>query len=133
MAAGNGASGEGFVAVSPDGTEYRFNWMVSRTLPPLVKATSAPEPASTAPGGETKTGAEGTSATAGSGGGEETPTVSASPQLSRVEIWILPTLVTDRFGNTVTYTYDATNKWQLMSIVANDAAGSPSFVSWAVG
>ncbi|MFC3654552.1 hypothetical protein ACFOPN_02335 [Xanthomonas hyacinthi] len=35
----------------------------------------------------------------------------------RNEIWILPTSVTDRFGNTVTYTWSG---WQLISIVASD-------------
>jgi YD repeat-containing protein len=125
MAAGNGASGEAFVAVSPDGTEYRFDWLASRALTPLEKASPGPAMASTPPVAESKTGAEAGSVTASSGGGVETPTVVASPQLSRVEIWILPTLVTDRFGNTVTYTYDATNRWQLNSIVANDASGSP--------
>jgi len=141
LAAANGESGEGFVAVSPDGTEYRFDWLVKRILPPLQKSSSAPE-LRTAPADPGTTGPETTSATSsataattsaggtlGLGGGENTPAVSISPQLSRVEIWILPTLVTDRFGNTVSYTYDTTNKWQLKSIVANDAAGSPRTIT----
>ncbi|MCS0588936.1 RHS repeat domain-containing protein [Massilia norwichensis] len=131
MAAGNGSSGEAFVAVSPDGTEYRFDWMVSRNYQPLEKSSSAPELSNAPVAPEKADGAAGspeTSATTGTttsvGGGVETPTVPQNPQLSRVEIWILPTQVTDRFGNTVTYTYDTTNKWQLKSIVANDASGA---------
>ncbi|GAB3448377.1 RHS repeat protein [Massilia solisilvae] len=37
----------------------------------------------------------------------------------------MPTLITDRYGNTVTYTYDSANPWQLKSIVGSDANGSP--------
>ena len=75
------SSGEGFVALSPDGTQYRFDWIATR---PYV-GVSGPD------------------------GGT-----------SRNEIWIMPTLVTDRFGNTVTYTYDTTDPWKLLSIIASD-------------
>jgi YD repeat-containing protein len=40
--------------------------------------------------------------------------------LSRVEVWILPTRVEDRFGNFVTYTYDAALPWRLREIRSND-------------
>jgi len=33
----------------------------------------------------------------------------------RLEIWILPTLVTDRFGNWVRYTYGGTDGWRVTS------------------
>ncbi|MEO8056951.1 MAG: hypothetical protein ABI671_01410, partial [Burkholderiales bacterium] len=79
--ANTGPSGEGFVALSPDGTQYRFDWIATR---PYV-GVSGPD------------GATG-----------------------RNEIWIMPTLVTDRFGNTVTYTYDTTDPWKLLGIVASD-------------
>ncbi len=35
-------------------------------------------------------------------------------------MWILPTVVTDRFGNTVRYTYDVTDKWKLLNIQGSD-------------
>ncbi|MDE2628029.1 MAG: hypothetical protein KGL99_12825, partial [Burkholderiales bacterium] len=38
----------------------------------------------------------------------------------RTEIWILPSQVTDRFGNSVTYTYDSTDAWKLLSITSSD-------------
>ena len=38
----------------------------------------------------------------------------------RTEIWIMPTRISDRFGNYVTYNYDASDAWKLLSIVASD-------------
>ena len=40
--------------------------------------------------------------------------------VTRNEVWILPTVVTDRFGNTVQYAYDAGDPWKLTSISSND-------------
>jgi hypothetical protein len=57
-------SGEGFIALAPDGTRYRFDHKVQRAYPDLDVSTS-----------------------------------TASGRVPRTEIWILPTLVTDRFGN----------------------------------
>jgi RHS repeat-associated protein len=118
MAAGNGAAGEAFVAVSPDGTQYQFDWLVARQLPILRKSNSAPV---------------GFSASAPAKDGAIAPPPSPDAidgnALSRTEVWILPTVVTDRFGNTVTYTYDTTNKWQLKTIVSNDVSGSPRTIT----
>jgi YD repeat-containing protein len=44
----------------------------------------------------------------------------AHVSMDRVDIWILPTVVTDRFGNTVSYTYDSADKWKLLSIQSSD-------------
>jgi RHS repeat-associated protein len=74
-------AGEGFTALSPDGTQYRFDWMVGR-------------------------GYQGASNSTGG--------------IERQEVWIMPTLVIDRFGNTVTYTYDTTDPWKLKTIAASD-------------
>lgn len=41
-------------------------------------------------------------------------------QVARIEIWILPTLITDRFGNWVRYTYAGTDGWWVTSITASD-------------
>jgi len=51
--------------------------------------------------------------------------------MSRVENWILPTRVQDRFGNSVTYTYDQTNPWMLLSIEASD--GRKITMNWTSG
>jgi len=42
--------------------------------------------------------------------------MSAGGNISRVEVWIMPTKVTDRFGNSVIYTYDTTDPWKLTDI-----------------
>ena len=143
MASGNGALGEAFVAVSPDGIEYRFDWLVQRSLPYLTKTNSGPQSGMMAPSTDLATTSKATATSStdsamsskatiaepamsggGGGGGVFTPNSIQGNALARTEVWILPTRVTDRFGNTVTYIYDTTNKWQLTSIVANDASES---------
>ncbi len=109
-----GQTGEGFVAVSPEGTQYQFDWLVSRVHPSYVpmggNSLTAKPPANTA-----STGTTGTSGT-----GSVVPNVAIGYQVLRSEVFLLPTRVTDRFGNTVTYTYSATSPWQLTSITASD-------------
>ncbi len=84
--------GEGFEALSPDGIRYRFDHLVKRYHPALTKSNPGPVTAR-APMGYL---------------------------LRRQEVWLLPTLVTDRFGNTVTYQWNATDPWRLDSITASD-------------
>lgn len=79
--------GEGFLALAPDGTQYRFDWMAERSMPSLLKK------ALDYPG---------------------------TDRLFRAEVWLMPTLITDRFGNTVTLTYDAASPWRLTSISSSD-------------
>jgi RHS repeat-associated protein len=40
--------------------------------------------------------------------------------LPRSEVWIMPTRVEDRFGNSVVYVYDAVDPWRLLSITSSD-------------
>jgi RHS repeat-associated protein len=40
--------------------------------------------------------------------------------MGRAEIWILPTIVTDRFGNWVQYSYDNSDPWKLTTITSSD-------------
>ena len=119
----NGSPGEAFVAVSPDGTEYRFDWMVSRDLEYLSKPYPDPDPGS----GSVLLG--GSLSTSGAGPGSVSPAAIGENALARKEVWILPTRITDRFGNTVIYTYDTTNKWQLKSIAASDGTGTPRTIT----
>lgn len=70
-------TGEGFEAVTPDGTRYRFDYISYRTARRVERDTG---------------------------------------YLNRREVWILPTLVTDRFGNTVTYTWGTSS----LTIAASD-------------
>jgi YD repeat-containing protein len=44
--------------------------------------------------------------------------------IQRRDVAIYPTLVTDRFGNTVRYTYDTLDKAKLLSITSADGAGN---------
>jgi hypothetical protein len=84
LAAGNsGFSGEGFNAISPDGVQYRFDWMVSLPFEETVQTY------------------------AGSS--------QVLARLSRSEIRIYPTQVTDRFGNWVRYTWSGSRLTQIQA------------------
>lgn len=101
-------SGEGFLAVAPDGTRYRFDWMVDFPMAALTKNTTAPiELAAAEPSPDTAAATP-------------VPEASANARLLRSEVWILPTLVTDRYGNTVTYTYDPAHPTRLTRISSSD-------------
>ena len=120
--------GEGFLAIAPDGTQYRFDWLVSRQVSslskpatyPITEISSSTKPGTGIPDTNSKPDAGGTKIP---GTGPATPNSTQGPvhfSMERNEVWILPTLVTDRFGNTVTYTYDTTDKWKLLSIKSSD-------------
>lgn len=91
-ATANGVPGEGFAAKSPQGVTYNFDWIVSRPYAQIEKPVTICT----------------------------VPQPQCSTQLARSEIWILPTKAQDRFGNTVTYTYDPAKPWHLISITASD-------------
>jgi len=77
----SGGSGEGFVATSPDGTKYFFNKMIKRAAilnSARIKRVIGPSP---------------------TGG-------NISVTLYRQKIFLAITSVQDRFGNTVSYTYN---------------------------
>jgi YD repeat-containing protein len=102
------ASGqEFFEAVTPDGTRYRFDHMVSRSTTQLTKSNPNPEFSAA-------------SKQASKQQGPITAMFAMDYFINRSEVWILPTLVTDRFGNTVTYAWDTTERWKLLSITASD-------------
>ncbi|HBM66147.1 MAG TPA: hypothetical protein DD418_22120 [Pseudomonas sp.] len=94
---------EGFEVMMPDGTTYRFDRLVSRTTAEVVKSTPAPE-----------------FRQASEAEAEAQPMAFDGYLLRRSEVWLLPTLVTDRFGNTVTYNWSSGDAWVLNSIVASD-------------
>ena len=123
MASGGG---EGFIAISPDGTQYRFDWMVSRAYRSANKGTRDPVPFSTT--GGTTAGARGAGQLPDLAVGNllkgpntpEMPNLVVGGLLKRLEVWIMPTVVTDRFGNTVTYTYNTAEPWKVQSIQSSD-------------
>lgn len=104
----SGGVGEGFEAVTPDGTRYRFDHMVDRAAATLTKSDPAPHPLLQAEGDEPGTV------------DPSVPTVPENYILRRQEVWLLPTLVTDRHGKTVTYTWDPARPWRLTNIAASD-------------
>lgn len=111
--------GEGFQVLAPDGTRYRFDWMVRRTVNPVTKSSLAAGLA--LPSGSTSLGAAGLAAarmaTPGIG---LAPTASATNILQRSEYWMLPTWITDRHGNTVALQYDPSRPWRLLTMTASD-------------
>jgi YD repeat-containing protein len=93
----NGYPGQAFAAVSPQGVTYTFNWAVVHAAPSVSVLSTANRL------GTTKYYA------------------------GRERVFMLITKVQDRFGNTVTYTYDGSN--HLKQIVAGD--GRSITLTWS--
>ncbi|WP_139350271.1 hypothetical protein [Rhodanobacter sp. C03] len=99
-------SGEGFVVKLPDGRTYNFDWMVSQPYPYIFDDTcgtsinilTSPE-AFSSPVSEQCT---------------------AGYSLPRAQVFLYATKATDRFGNTVTYTYDPSNPGHLLQVSSSD-------------
>ncbi|MGO4551986.1 hypothetical protein AB4059_12920 [Lysobacter sp. 2RAF19] len=106
----NGVPGDAFLAVAPDGTRYHFDWFVTRFAPWITR--------NVAEGGGT-----------GDRAVPRAPVGTTSSVLDREEVRILPTKIVDRFGNTVTYTYDAANPRRLTRIDASD--GRALTLTWS--
>lgn len=87
-----GYSGEGFLALAPDGTKYYFDWMTSPMTVSGLKRLRPPPPGATG-------------------------STLYFESLGRVEIRIYASKVVDRFGNTVTYTWSGD---QLREIAGSD-------------
>ncbi len=109
----NDSVGEGFLAIAPDGTQYKFDWIASRPYPQVNKSSFLAVTAM-APRNLEITMGIASSVTMFLGA------LVAQPFIARSEIFLFPTLVTDRFGNTVTYTYDPADPWKLLSIQSSD-------------
>lgn len=133
VAAGSMSSGEGFLAVAPDGTRYQFDYIVNYPASRLTKGNPAPTMFALAADGSNTLEASGNAGHAadnsaarnghGKGAGKPgtpTPTLLPDYYLDRVEAWIYPTKITDRYGNTVTFTFDAVNRKQLKTITSSD-------------
>ena len=89
-----GAGGEGFLGRSPGGATYRFDHLGVRGWPKVTVTWGAG-----LPGGATVTG---------------------RGDIQRVQVLMLPKLVTDRFGNWVRYTYAAPGSQRITSIESSD-------------
>jgi RHS repeat-associated protein len=112
-------AGQGFIAVSPDGTQYQFDWMVSRPYRSASKSSRLPDPGLASGGALNQ-------AVVGPGGGWELPNLVVGGLLKRSEVWIMPSRVTDRYGNYVEYTYSTTEPWKVQTIVGKARLGAPA-------
>jgi hypothetical protein len=109
----SGSTGEGFEVVTPDGTTYTFDQMASRYVDGVKKADIVPQELRVA--GRSRD-AQGVDTDTGAG----TNAIGTCCSLRRVEIFLYPTKVTDRFGNTVTYRWSTSNPWRLEEISSSD-------------
>jgi YD repeat-containing protein len=101
----NGLPGEAFLAIAPDGSRYWFDWFARRPARTVTKEVGD------GPLDATGQGADSTA---------HASMAASSSILKREEIWILPTRVEDRFGNSVTYAYNSGSPWRLESITSSD-------------
>lgn len=115
--------GEAFSALAPDGTRWRFDHLVERRTTTLTKTQasggSGALRSSGTPSPRAGLGRQAPSAADASRAVGD-PHATVGYRLERAEVWLLPTQATDRFGNTVTYTYDSGNPWKLLSIQSSD-------------
>ncbi|MFT4257290.1 MAG: hypothetical protein QM599_10095 [Pseudoxanthomonas sp.] len=109
LAATSSGQGEGFEVVTPDGTVYTLNQMVERTEASISKPAGSVTLLTTA-----------NAYNAAAANAVVESLAATTFHLSRNEVILYPTKVTDRFGNSVTYTWSATNPWQLLQITASD-------------
>ncbi|WP_140656455.1 RHS repeat protein, partial [Rhodanobacter glycinis] len=99
--AANDANREAFLAISPDGTQYTLDHLAYRWMPKLDRSLhtlSGPDAIGFAIGPK--------------------PMLQISDTLAREQASMLVTQIKDRFGNTLTFSYDASNR--LTGIVASD-------------
>lgn len=97
IAMANENNAEGFELLTPEGTKYRFDYKISHDVKRLIGANNDQSGLGDDDDGDDEGG--------GAGGSEDPPDTRRAPwDLSRKEVWIVPTLVTDRYGNTVSYT-----------------------------
>lgn len=100
------SQGEGFEITTPDGTVYTFDHMVSRPARSLKKNSPEPFLASRNVMQDSNENAQ-----------SRLPDYYTLP---REEVFIFPTRVRDRFGNTITYSWSSSNPWRLLQILASD-------------
>ena len=119
----NGQPGEGFLAQSPDGTKYWFDELVYRVAPGMTRPLD-----STARYTKPKTSLfDSLFASRGDAletalsllvGARTAEAAGTSDNLLRQTAWLLVTKIQDRFGNTLTFSYDANGL--LTGITASD-------------
>lgn len=96
----NGVPGEGFLATTPDGTRYWFNYLVYTSADSMKKPVSSF--AAMADGGQG-------SAKQANGASDAVVMAPAFSILTRRHAMLLVTRIEDRFGNWLTYQYSGAN------------------------
>ncbi|MEJ7804945.1 MAG: RHS repeat-associated core domain-containing protein, partial [Telluria sp.] len=129
-----GTRGQGFLAVSPDGVQYRFDqmvevpvWSISKPYGSAAAAKSA-DPTAIFSGEEDTAHKEEKEVKEVKGKGDKAkggpsvphPDIALNATLARKEVRLLVTLITDRFGNWVRYNYDPTRPMNVTSITSSD-------------
>ncbi|WP_164885180.1 RHS repeat domain-containing protein [Rubrivivax rivuli] len=113
--------GEAFSALAPDGTRWRFDHLVQRRTTTLTKPSSSGGAGGA--GGASAPGSDSTGGTRTERDGRVPifePMVTMGHRLERAEFWMLPTQAVDRFGNTLTFSYDPANPWRLLAVTSSD-------------
>lgn len=105
------SKGEGFLALTPDGTSYYFDHMVSRPFPSLTKTDPV--------GGVGPSGAVRNAAVA-SGAGAVVLSLNEAYTLHRAVYSLYPSKIVDRFGNSVQFVWNPAAPAQLLEIRASD-------------
>lgn len=107
-----GGSAEAFEALTPDGVAYRFDHLASIVAPSVNKFSPEPDPSLSS--------------------SQSAMSVALAPNgylLQRREYFLLPTQARDRFGNTVSYSWNSANALQLLAISSSDGRS----ISFAYG
>jgi hypothetical protein len=110
-----GSQGEGFEVVTPDGMIYTLNQMVSNTNATISKPIGQMALMTT---GESSKQAK-TSRQAKTGPIIE-PQAVTTFTLPRLEVFLYPTKIADRLGNSMTFAWSPTNPRQLLQMSASD-------------
>jgi hypothetical protein len=117
----NGYPGEGFIAISPDGEKYYFDWVVTKDAGWLTKryGNYGAEPGDSGPMGVSSITPDGIDPD-GTTPDTVSPDIvvpSAEASINRSAVYFLVTRIEDRFGNWVTYNYSGD---KLGNITASD-------------
>jgi YD repeat-containing protein len=108
--------GQGFKAVAPDGTQYYFDWLAKFSATTMQRSSAGSYLTSSATASRTSESA----AVIRDPEATPVPNVIGTAALPRTDVWLLVSKVVDRFGNTVTYTYDAAKPRNLVRIESSD-------------
>lgn len=112
----NSISGEAFMAIAPDGTKYRFDWIVRFAQTRSEKPHGMPWFGWSSSINAPTNGTLENMKRAPIASTDKTMMIANFAFMNRDEVRIYPTQVEDRFGNRVVYTYDLAKPKRLLRI-----------------